>query len=138
MHKTPKHNENLKNVVNNRFSSLIADLKSEYLSLSIVLGLIILMFQIVYYNENFFNTIKISLTIFLLFIIPGYIFMLNYARKLDFIERLVVGTILTIGIIGSLSYLTGLVGFHSKYHWAFAIVTMFAGLILYIFSNADN
>ena len=75
-----------------------------------------LIFKIIYFKEDLFVTLRIVLSLFWLFLLPGYSIMLYWKEKLDFTERLVAGVALSAAIIGILSYYIGLLGLSMKHH----------------------
>ena len=87
-------------MVKKLFDSIKAELK--WLgTMSIVF---VILFQAIFYNGSFLVNLRMVISIFLLFILPGYCFMLYWKEKLDFTERFIIGTALAVGIIGMLSY----------------------------------
>lgn len=97
----------------------------QYLGLAFIIALII--FKIAFYNEKLLILFRFVLSLFWLFVLPGYFVMLHWSANLDFIERLIIGTALAAGVIGSFSYYLGLFGLHIKYH---AIVLPIAIILL--------
>lgn len=94
----------------------IMSLKKESLYLLITLLGGIILFKIIFYNETLINVVKIAASLFWLFVLPGYSIMLYWEKSLDFVERLIVGTALSVGLEGILSYYLGLFGLHIKFH----------------------
>lgn len=85
-------------------------LLNEMVFLLIAFILIFLMMKIVFFKENFFVVIKIISALFYLFVLPGYFAMLFWLDKLDFKERLLIGTGAGAAFLGITSYLLGLLG----------------------------
>ncbi len=85
-----------------------------YLLVALVAGIIL--FKIIFYNENLINVIKFVLSLFWLFLLPGYSIIFYWEKKLDFLERLIIGTALSIGLEGIFSYYFGLLGLNIKSH----------------------
>ena len=94
----------------------VTKIKREGISLLFLLLLIIVIFKLVFFNELFSKIISMSLSLFWLFILPGFSIMYYWRASLDFLERLVIGTALGLGIVGSLSYYLGLIGLNIQYH----------------------
>ena len=88
--------------------------ESKYLGLAFLIGLVI--FKIVFYQENLIALFMNVLSLFWIFALPGYFIMLYWKEKLGFLERFVIGLILSAAIIGILSYYLGLMGLNIKYH----------------------
>jgi len=90
--------------------------RKELAKLGILLLLFILIFKIIYFNEKFSVVFRAVIAIFWMFALPGYFLMLYWHEKLEFLERLVVGTAVSAAVIGISSYYIGLVGLNVKYH----------------------
>ena len=86
----------------------------KYIGLSFLVGLIL--FKIVFFKENLVVIFRNVLSLFWLFVLPGYVLMLYWKEKLDFVERLIIGVALGAAIVGILSYYIGLIGLNIKYH----------------------
>ena len=100
---------NLKNK-NPRYSNLWNLVEEDVLYLAILLVLIIIVLQIVYYKENLFVNIKLAANMYWLFVLPGYCIMLYWHEEMNFGERLVYGSIAGIGLLGIITYAVGLLG----------------------------
>ena len=85
-----------------------------YVGLLFIAGLV--MFKIVFFNENLIVVFRAVLSLFWLFVLPGYFLMLYWKENLEFIERFVIGAALSAGMIGVSSYYFGLFGLNLKYH----------------------
>ncbi|MEK6943342.1 MAG: hypothetical protein AABX00_04735 [Nanoarchaeota archaeon] len=85
-------------------------LKKESAYLAITFAAFLMIFKIAFYNESAFNAVKITASIFWMFVLPGFLIMFYWHENLEFIERLVIGTALGLGIMGSASYYLGLIG----------------------------
>ena len=105
-------------------------IRKELLHALILFVVIAAMFQIIYYKENFVVTLRFVLSLFWIFIVPGYFAMLYWSEKLDFTERIVIGIALSAAVIGIFSYYIGLMGLNVKYHGYFLpIVIIVAGFL---------
>ena len=99
-----------------------------HIGLGFLIGLII--FKIVFFNENLIVVFRAVLSLFWLFVLPGYFIMLYWKEKLEFIERLIIGIALSAGMIGVSSYYLGLFGLNVKYHAALLpLIIMLIGFI---------
>jgi len=96
---------------------IFEDIKKELLNLGILFFIVLVIFKIVFFKEQFFVLIKTVLSLFWLFVLPGYFAILYWKNKLDFIERLVMGIVLGISMVGITSYYLGLTGLHIKFHF---------------------
>ncbi len=91
-------------------------LKKEFQYLGLLFLLILIIFKIVFFKENLVVIFRIILSLFWLFVLPGYFIMLYWKEKLEFMERFVIGIVLAASIIGVFSYYIGLIGLNIKYH----------------------
>lgn len=101
--------------------------------LGILLLALLIMFKIIFFNEDLFVAVKTVLSLFWLFVLPGYFVMFYWHEKLDFIERLVIGTALSAAATGAISYYLGLAGLNIKYHGIFLpliIISVSAAVIM--------
>lgn len=94
------------------FDAVKKELK--YIGLLFLVFLVI--FRIVFLKENLIVLFKLVLSLFWLFVLPGYFMMLYWREKIDFTERFIIGIVLAAGIIGIVSYYLGLAGLNLKYH----------------------
>ncbi len=90
--------------------------KEESIYLLILLAISIIALKILFYKEEFIVILKLVLSFFWVFIIPGLSIMFYWEDKLSFTERLVIGVGLTAAVIGISSYYLGLIGLNIKYH----------------------
>jgi len=80
-----------------------------------VLAALLIVFKIVFYNESLLVIGRTALGFFWLFVLPGYALMLFWRGRLDFLERLFLGTTTAIALISLASYyltLNGLINIH--------------------------
>jgi len=89
----------------------------KYVGILFLLSLVI--FKIAFYRENFVVLTRNVLSLFWLFVLPGYFIMLYWSEKLEFAERFVIGIILSAAITGISSYYIGLMGLNIRYHAVF-------------------
>lgn len=103
----------------------------QYIGVSFLLALII--FKITFFKENLLVLFRAVLSLFWLFVLPGYFAMLYWKERLEFIERFIIGTALALGIVGISSYYFGLFGLDVKYHAVLLpLAIIIAGLIILI------
>ena len=103
--------------------------ESVYILFLLVISLII--FKIAFYKENFIVLLRNVLSLFWLFVIPGYFIMLYWHQKIDFIERFFIGILLSAAVIGITSYYIALLGLNIKYHPVLIpLVMILSGIIL--------
>lgn len=92
--------------------------RKELVNVGVFFILALILFKIVFFKENLAVLFRFVLSLFWMFVLPGYFIMLYWKDKLDFIERLVIGVALSVAITGALSYYIGLMGMDIKYHFA--------------------
>lgn len=91
-------------------------LKKGLIKLGVLFIVFLVIFKILFFRENLIVVFRTVLSIFWMFVLPGYSIMLYWNEKLDFVERLVIGIALSAAIIGISSYYIGLIGLNIKYH----------------------
>jgi len=91
-------------------------IKKEMKHIGILLLLALVIFKIAFFKENLIVLARTVLSLFWLFVLPGYFIMLYWKEKLGFLERFVIGIFISASVIGILSYYLGLVGLNIKYH----------------------
>jgi len=101
-------------------------LKKELMYALFLFLIALVIFKIAFFNENLVVLLRNVLSLFWLFVIPGYFIMLYWQEKLDFIERFFAGIILSAAVIGISSYYFGLIGLNIKYHAVFMPLLMIA------------
>ena len=107
--------------------------------IGILFLIVLLIFKIAFFKENFLVLFRNVLALFWLFALPGYFIMLYWKEKLEFIERIVIGIALSAGMVGIFSYYLGLMGLNIKYHVILLPSAIIAiGLITAINKKYDN
>ena len=101
-------------------------LKKEAIRISLVYMALIIIFQTVFYKENVLVTVRSVSSLVWLFILPGFMIMLYWHESLDFLQRLIIGTVLGAAITGLIGYNLGLLGMHIKYHGIILPLAMYA------------
>ncbi|MBL7147611.1 MAG: hypothetical protein ISS82_02190 [Nanoarchaeota archaeon] len=91
-------------------------IKNESMYLSMIFIIFLILFKIIFFKENLMVIFKTVISIFWLFIIPGYFILFYWDEKLGFTERLIIGIALSAAVIGILSYYLGIIGLNIKYH----------------------
>lgn len=90
--------------------------KKELGYIGILFLIVLLIFNVAFFKENFLVLFRSVLALFWLFVLPGYFIMLYWKERLEFVERIVIGIALAAGVIGIFSYYFGLMGLSIKYH----------------------
>jgi len=91
-------------------------LKKELQYIGILFLLVMVIFKISFFKEDLIVLFRTVLSLFWLFALPGWFIMMYWQEKLEFMERFIIGIILSAGIIGILSYYLGLIGLNIKHH----------------------
>ena len=91
-------------------------IKKEMKYTGILFLLALAIFKIAFFKEDFIVLSRSVLSIFWLFVLPGYFILLYWRQKLEFFERFIIGIALSAGVIGISSYYLGLIGLNIKYH----------------------
>jgi|SRR3989338_5104712 len=109
------------------FNDMIRE--SKYMGILFLLAIVI--FKIAFYKENFIVLLRSVLSLFWLFVLPGYFIMIYWKENLEFIERLIVGIGIAAAIIGVFSYYISLMGLNIKFHAiVLPLLIIFTGIII--------
>ena len=102
----------------------------QYLALIFIVLLVI--FKIHYYKESVIILLKLALSHFYLFIIPGYCLMLYYLKELEFYQRFVIGLGIGYGVQPLLLYLINVISEVNilKYNYYVSSAMIIFGIIL--------
>lgn len=92
-------------------------------NLGITLLVLTVLVMCIFTNSSYLFNLKACLYFILIFVLPGYFIL----QGRPFVERLILGTILSLVIVGTLSYYLGLIGLHIKYHLVIPILITFIG-----------
>ena len=108
-------------------------IKKEFAIISVIFILTFLAFKVIFLPEDFFIVLRTVAAIFWVLVVPGFAVMLYWRKELKFYERLVIGIGIGTVLVGLLSYYTGLMGLHVKYHAILLpLAIIIAGLVLAI------
>ena len=103
--------------------------KKESAYLGVLFLALLLILKIVFFKDNFTVLVKYAVSLFWLFILPGYSAMLYWREKIEFVERIVVGFAVSAAVIGVFSYYIGLIGLNIKYHiFLLPLILIIAGI----------
>lgn len=95
---------------------LISKIKDEGKHLIYLFLIGIIIFKILFYKEGFLIILRTAFAFFWLFILPGFYLMYCWHKKLNFLERFIIGIPISTSVIGILSYYLGLIGLNINYH----------------------
>lgn len=106
--------------------------KKEFLYLGTAFVASILVLKIVFYKEAFANLFLVVFGFFWLFVVPGYALTLCMVEKFSLGIRIILGSALTLALLGTISYYLGIAGLNLKFHPYFLpIVIILIGGFLY-------
>ena len=106
-------------------------IKKELIMLAVIFLVAFLAFKLIFSSEDFFIVLRTVMAIFWLLVVPGFVIMFYWNEELKFYERLIIGIGFGTVLIGLLSYYTGLMGLHVKYHMFVLPTTIIAiGIII--------
>ena len=112
---------------------------NELIKLIIVGIIILIILKIVFYKESMTTILIASLGIFYLFALPGYFIMLYWREKIDFIERIVIGTGIAAGLLGIISFLLGVFNINLFIvGYIYPIMIILISIILNFKKNIEN
>ena len=92
------------------------DMKKELMYIGLLFIIALVVFKIAFFKEEVTVLLRTVLSLFWLFVLPGYFILLYWKEKLGFVERFIVGIMVSAAIIGITSYYIGLIGLNIKYH----------------------
>ncbi|MBI2139371.1 hypothetical protein HYU14_00485 [Candidatus Woesearchaeota archaeon] len=82
-----------------------------------------ILLQAVFYRGSFFVIFKMSLSLFWLFVIPGFFLLYLFRKEMPFLERFVMGTILGMAFFGVIGYNLRIIGMAAIYQaWLLPIL----------------
>ena len=91
-------------------------IKKELQYIGSIFLIVLIIFKIAFFKEDISVLFRTVLSLFWLFVLPGYFILLYWKEKISFMERFFIGIVLSAGIIGILSYYSGIMGLNIKYH----------------------
>lgn len=114
-------------------NQMLSEMKKEALKFCIAVVAAALVLQAVFYKESPLVVIRTVAAFFWTFVLPGFAILLFWREKLDFLERLVIGTAVGLAAVGTIGYNFGILGLHLKYQWLVvpALVTAAAFAVVF-------
>lgn len=91
-------------------------IKNEFIIIAVLFIVVIVIFKILFYKENIPIILRTVASVFWMFVLPGFSLMYYWEEKLDFIERFIIGIILSAAIFSVIGYNLAFFGFNIKYH----------------------
>lgn len=106
------------------------DMKKELMYIGLLFIIALVVFKIAFFKGEVTVLLRTVLSLFWLFVLPGYFILLYWKEKLGFMERFIVGIMVSAAIIGIASYYIGLIGLNIKYHTALLpLVLIIIGIV---------
>ncbi len=91
-------------------------IKKELQYIGLIVLIVLIIFKIAFFKEEISVLFGTVLSLLWTFVLPGYFIMLYWKERISFMERFFIGIVLSAGIIGILSYYSGIIGLNIKYH----------------------
>ena len=105
--------------------------RKELKYIGILFLIVLIIFKIAFFKEDTVVLLRNVLSLFWLFVLPGYFIMFYWKEQLGFVERFVIGVAITAAIIGISSYYLGLIGLNIKYHSVvLPLILIFIGVVI--------
>ena len=89
-------------------------LKDESIQLAVFWVLLTATLQAVFFKESLDVVAKTSSALFWMFVLPGFTVMYYWFRNFSFVERVVLGIMISAAVVGIFGYYLGLVGIHTR------------------------
>lgn len=115
------------------FNPILGELKN----IGILFLIALVIFKAAFYNENILVVLRAVISLFWLFILPGYFATLYWHKNLDFTERIIAGTLSSAAMMGIFSYYLGLLGLNIKFHTILLPLVLIL-LGFFAFSKSSN
>lgn len=90
--------------------------KRELIIIGILFLFVVIGLKLIFLSESFLVVFRVALSIFWLFILPGFALMFFWREHIKFHERLIIGIVVVTALTGLTSYYLGLIGLNIKYH----------------------
>jgi len=114
-------------------------IKKEMLIVGIVVIVLAAAVKIAFYNEPLMDSLRISLSLVWLFLLPGYCLLLFWRAQLAIIERIIIGFLLAAGIEALTSYYLGIGGVNVNiHHFVLPLALITIGLAAYFFGSSTK
>ncbi|MBI2664070.1 hypothetical protein HYX10_01870 [Candidatus Woesearchaeota archaeon] len=110
----------------------MAQPKNEIIKLLLLLLLSAAIMKIVFYKQDIVSTTRTALALFWMFALPGYVLLHYWRSRLEFGERIVIGTAAAAAVNATASYYLGLIGIPVAAHGIILPAAMLAlgGLLM--------
>ena len=110
--------------------------REEGKALGIVAGVLFVVLLVAFYKSGVIVALRMALALLWLFVVPGMLLLLFLREKLQRMERILIGSLLSAGVLGIASYYIGLIGFNVNYHYlVLPLVLDGAGIIVFLWHS---
>lgn len=89
---------------------------NEIKKLGIIVVILLVTLKIIFIESSIVTTTLTGIGYLWTMILPGYAIMYYWRGKISFGERVLIGSVLGMAILGITSYYIGLIGINIKYH----------------------
>jgi hypothetical protein len=103
--------------MNENKEELIKIMKKDFIYLAICYIITLLIFQGLFYKESFLVILRTISAFYWTIIIPGIFIVYSYNKNSEFLEKMFLGSAISLALNGLLNYYLGLAGLNIKYHW---------------------
>ena len=118
-------------------NNLIDKIKKESKTIGILFIILIIVFKIVFYQESFWIISKLILSLFWAFVLPGFALMYYWHEKLEFLQRIIIGTVFGFSLISLTSYIALFFNLSLGYH-AIAIPLLYLIISVFIILKSKD
>jgi hypothetical protein len=115
-------------------------LKKELRNLILAFVIFIVIIKIVFYKESLFVLLKLSSSLFYLYVLPLFFLTLLFFKDREFVERLIIAIPFNIAIVNILSYLlaTARINFNSHHLFLPPLLFVISIVLLFKFHTKQN
>lgn len=113
------------------------EVKDELMNLSALFLAVLIILKIIFYKQDLVTIIKTTFSLFWLFVLPGFALMYYWKENLDFITRLIAGTVLGISVVIVVGYNLGILGISLTIQ-AVIIPVLCIAIALFLFSKKKS
>jgi len=94
---------------------------------------LLIVYLIAYSTQDIWTVIRVVASLFWFLVLPGFVTISFWREQFSFIERLIIGIVLSMAIAGVFSYFLNLLNLHVRwYGWIIPTVVLFVdGIIVY-------
>ncbi len=114
----------------NGFNDIII---KEIKKISLFFLVLFIIMEIALFNSTILLVLRITASIFFLFVLPGFCIMFLWYNKFDFLERLIIGIVVSVALEGIISYYLNLLNIHSRFYGIISIIIILTSALVLIY-----